>query len=174
MVGISGIRLLAASCALLATAATGSAQTKIAIINLQRAVLESAEIKKASAELEAKYKPKQQAIEKLQKEIQALQQNLQSNAGKLTQQAEADLTAQGQRKQRELTRLTEDLQADVERERNEILGRSSQRMQEVVKKLAEEKGFDVVVDVSNTVYFKAALEITTESITAYDKAYPAK
>jgi outer membrane protein len=174
MVGISGIRLLAASCALLATAAAGSAQTKIAIINLQSAVLESAEIKKASAELEAKYKPKQQAIEKLQKEIQALQQNLQSNAGKLTQQAEADLTAQGQRKQRELTRLTEDLQADVERERNEILGRSSQRMQEVVKKLAEEKGFDVVVDVSNTVYFKAALEITTESITAYDKAYPAK
>jgi len=174
MVGISGIRLLAASCALLATASAGSAQVKVAIINLQRAVLESAEIKKASTELEAKYKPRQLAIEKLQKEIQALQQNLQSNAGKLTPQAEADITAQGQRKQRELTRFTEDLQADAERERNDILGRSSQRMQEVVKKLAEEKGIDVVVDIANTVYFKPALEITTESITAYDKAYPAK
>ena len=105
MVGICGIRLLAVSCALLATASAGSAQSKVAIINLQRAVLESAEIKKASAELEAKYKPRQQALEKLQKEIQALQQNLQSNAGKLTQQAEADITAQGQRKQRELTRF---------------------------------------------------------------------
>jgi len=174
MIGITGIRLLAASCALLATASAGSAQSKVAIINLQRAVLESAEIKKASTELEAKYKPRQQAVEKLQKEIQALQQNLQSNAGKLTPQAEADITAQGQRKQRELTRVTEDLQADVERERNDILGRSSQRMQEVVKKLAEEKGIDVVVDISNTVYFKPALEITTESIAAYDKAYPAK
>ena len=47
-------------------------------------------------------------------------------------------------------------------------------MQEVVKKLAEEKGIDVVVDISNTVYFKPALEMTTESIAAYDKAYPAK
>jgi outer membrane protein len=174
MVGKFGIRLLAVSCALLVTASAGFAQAKIAIINLQRAVLESAEIKKASTELEAKYKPRQQAIEKLQREIQGLQQNLQTNAGKLTPQAEADLTAQGQRKQRELTRLTEDLQADVERERNEILGRSSQRMQEVVKKLAEEKGLDVVVDISNTVYFKPALEITTESIAAYDKAHPAK
>ncbi|HTM47515.1 MAG TPA: OmpH family outer membrane protein [Bryobacteraceae bacterium] len=174
MVGKFGIRLLAAACALLVTASAGFAQAKIAIINLQRAVLESAEIKKASTELEAKYKPRQQAIEKLQREIQGLQQNLQSNAGKLTPQAEADLTTQGQRKQRELTRLSEDLQADVERERNEILGRSSQRMQEVVKKLAEEKGFDVVVDISNTVYFKPALEITTESIAAYDKAHPAK
>jgi outer membrane protein len=170
----SGVRLFAASCLLLAAASAGSAQSKIAIINLQRAVLESAEIKKASAELEAKYKPRQDSIQKLQRDIQALQQNLQSSAGKLTPQAEADLTAQGQRKQRELTRQTEDLQADVERERNDILGRSSQRMQEIVKKLAEEKGFDVVMDVSTTVYFKPALEITTEAITAYDKAYPAK
>jgi outer membrane protein len=174
MVRNSAIRLIAGSCALLAAASAGSAQTKIAIINLQRAVLESAEIKKASAELEARYRPRQQAIEKLQKDIQALQQNLQSNAGKLTPQAEADITTQGQRKQRELTRLTEDLQADVDRERNDILSRSSQRMQEIVKKLAEEKGIDIVTDISNTVYFKPALEITTESIAAYDKAYPVK
>jgi outer membrane protein len=174
MFGKSGIRLLVVSSALLAGASAGLAQTKVGIINLQRAVLESAEIKKASTELEAKYKPRQTTVEKLQKDLQGIQQNLQTNAGKLTPQAEADLTAQGQRKQRELQRLTEDLQADVERDRNDILGRSSQRMQAVVKKVAEAKGLDVVVDISNTVYFKPALEITTESIAAYDKEYPAK
>jgi outer membrane protein len=168
------MRPLVVLSALLAAASAVSAQSKVAIINLQRAVLESAEIKKASAELEAKYRPRQQQMDKLQKDLQALQQNLQTNAGKLTPQAEADLTTQGQRKQRELQRLTEDLQADVERERNDILGKSSQRMQAVVKKLAEGKGIDVVVDISNTVYFKPDLEITTESIAAYDKEYPAK
>ncbi len=113
-------------------------------------------------------------MEKLQKDLQAIQQNLQTNAGKLTPQAEADLTAQGQRKQRELQRLNEDLQADVERDRNEILSKSSQSMQAVVKKLAEAKGIDVVVDIQNTVYFKPDLEITTEVIAAYDKEHPAK
>jgi outer membrane protein len=174
MFGKSGVRLFVVSSALLAAASAGSAQPKVAIINLQRAVLESAEIKKASTELEAKYKPRQLKVEGLQKELQSIQQNLQANAGKLTPQAEADLTGQGQRKQRELQRLTEDLQADVERERNDILGRSSQRMQAVVKKVAEAKGIDLVVDISNTVYFKPDLEITTESIAAYDKEYPAK
>jgi outer membrane protein len=174
MFGKSGVRLFVVSSALLAAASAGSAQPKIAIINLQRAVLESAEIKKASTELEAKYKPRQLKVEALQKELQSIQQNLQANAGKLTPQAEADLTTQGQRKQRELQRLTEDLQADVERERNDILGRSSQRMQAVVKKVAEAKAIDIVVDISNTVYFKPDLEITTESIAAYDKEYPAK
>src|SRR5437660_10680576 len=165
-------RLVALAAALLAAASVGSAQTKVGIINLQRAVLESAEIKKASAEMENKYKPRQAEIEKLQKEIAGIQQSLQS--GKLNALGEQDANAQGQRKQRELTRITEDLQADVDRERNEILGKSSQRMQEVVKKLATEKGLDIVIDITNAVYFKDSLEITTEAIAAYDKAYPAK
>jgi Skp family chaperone for outer membrane proteins len=47
-------------------------------------------------------------------------------------------------------------------------------MQEVVRKLADVKGLDVVVDANSTIFFKPALEITAESIAAYDKAYPAK
>jgi outer membrane protein len=150
------------------------AQTKVVVINLQRAVLESDEIKKASAEMETKYKPRQAEIDKLQNEIQLIQQQLQTNAGKLNPQAESDLNAQGQRKQRELQRKSEDLQNDVNNDRNEILQKSSQKMAEVVKKLAEEKGYDVVVETSNTVYFKPALDITTDAIAAYNKAYPSK
>jgi outer membrane protein len=160
--------------AMFSIAGIASAQSKIAIINLQRAVLESEEIKKASAELEAKYKPRQQAAEKLQQDLQNIQQQLQTGQGKLAPQAEADLQAQGTRKQRDLQRISEDLQADVERDRNAILSKSSQQMQTVVKQLAEAKGYDVVVDSQTTIYYKAALEITTDAIAAYNKAYPAK
>jgi len=84
------------------------------------------------------------------------------------------LTVQGQRKQRELQRLQDDLQADVDRERNDILQRSGTHMQEIVKKLAEEKGLDVVIDTSNTVFYKASLDITADAVAAYNKAYPVK
>ena len=47
-------------------------------------------------------------------------------------------------------------------------------MSDVIKKLAEEKGLDMIVDVNNTLYFKPALELTTEAIAAYDKAHPAR
>jgi outer membrane protein len=153
-------------------AKAGAAQTKVAVINLQRAVLESEEIVKAGAVMEAKYKPRQQEIEKIQRDLQTIQQQLQAGAGKLTPQAEADLTAQGQRKQRDLQRLNDDLQADVNAERNDILSKSSQKMSEVVKKLAEEKGYDMVVDTTNTIYFKPALDITAEALAAFNKAYP--
>lgn len=169
---ISGLRAFLVCSATLLMGSIVSAEIKVAVINLQRAVLESEDIRSVSAAMEAKYKPRQAELEKLQRDIQSLQQQLQAGAGKLTPQAESELTAQGQKKQRDLTRLGEDLQGDVDRERNEVLGKSSQRMTEVVKKLAEEKGYDVVVDVSNTVYFKPALEITAEALAAYNKAYP--
>jgi outer membrane protein len=144
------------------------------IISIQKAVLDTAEIKKAQNELEQKFKPRQDQMGKLQADLQNIQNQLQSMQGKLTPQAEQELTAQGQKKQRDLQRLSEDLQADVDRDRNDILSRAGQRMTEVVKKMAEERGFDVVVDVNDTVYFKPALEITKDAVVAYDKAYPVK
>ena len=170
----STIRGLLVAAAILCPATTLLAQAKVAIVNMQRAVIETAEIKKAQGEMEAKYRPRQAQMEKLQGEIRQVQQQLQSMAGKLTPTAEQDLNIQAQRKQKELQRLGEDLQADVDRERNDILGKTSQRMQEIVKKLAEEKALDVVVDVNSTIFFKPALELTAEAIAAYDKAYPPK
>lgn len=170
----SGLRLSLACVALFAVSQAASAQTKVGVVNLQRAVLESAEIKAATARMEAKYKPRQAEIQRIQKELEGLQQQLQSQAGKLTPQAEADIQAQGQRRQREGQRLTEDLQQEVDAERNEILSRTSQKMQEVVRKVAEEKTLDIVVDVTNTVFFKPALDITADVLAAYDKANPAK
>jgi outer membrane protein len=168
-----GIGPLMVCSALIGVAQMASAQPKVSVINLQRAVLESAEIKKADADMQARYKPRTAAIEKLQKDIADIGQQLQTNAGKFTQQAEADLTAQGQKKQRDLQRLQEDLQADVDRERNDVLQKATLKMSDIVKKIAEEKGYDLVVDTGTAVYFKPAMEITNDAIAAYDKAYPA-
>ena len=158
---------------LLISARPASAQLKVAIINTQRAVLETAEIKKAATELEAKFRPQQQDIEKRTKELQDIQSKLE-NAAKLKPDQAAELQSEGQRKQRVLQRMTEDLQADVDRERTEILNKGGQRMQAVVTKLAEEKGLDLVIDTSNAVFFKQAMEITNDAIAAYDKQHPLK
>jgi outer membrane protein len=109
---------------------------------------------------------------KLQADLQSIEQQL--NSGKLNQQAAADLQAQGQRKQRDAQRLSDDLQADFDRDRQEILGKASQKMQAVITKLAEEIGLDIIVDSSQTLYFKPALDLTADATTAYNKANPAK
>jgi outer membrane protein len=169
-----GLRPFLVCSALIVSAQLASAQAKVGVINLQRAVFESAEIKKADAQMQATFKPRQDKIDGLNKDIAALSQQLQSSNGKLTPAAEADLQAQGQRKQRDLQRLTDDLQADATAYRNDVLSKSSEKMQAIVKKLAEEKGLDLVVDTSTALYYKDAMDITKDAIAAYDKAYPPK
>lgn len=157
-----------------AAAQSTVAPTKVGIINLQKALLDTAELKKASADLETKYKPRQDEIEKLQREINDIQTQLQSSAGKLSEPGQADLQASGEQKQRQVQRLTDELQSDVDAERNQILQRAQTRMYEVVKKMADEKGLDMVADATTVFFFKPALDITAEATVAYDKAYPVK
>lgn len=150
------------------------AQTKVGVVNFQKALLDTAELKKASIDLQNKFKPRTDQVAKVQSELNDLQTQLQSSQGKLSPAGEADLQARAQRKQTEYQRLSQDLQDDANAEREVVLKRSSQRMVDVIKKIAEEKGLDVVVDTQYTLFSKPTLEITTDATAAYDKAYPVK
>ncbi len=41
-----------------------------------------------------------------------------------------------------------------------------------MKKLAEEKGLDIVVDTVNTVFYKPTFDLTADATAAYNKTYP--
>ena len=158
--------------ALAPLAVSASAQTKIAVVNVQKAMADTDEIKKASAAVEAKYKKPQDELAKLQADLQSIE--AQVGSGKLNQNAIAELQALGQRKQRDAQRLSDDLQADFDRDRQEILGKASQKMQDIISKLAAEKGFDLIIDSSQTLFFKPTMDLTTDATAAYNKANPAK
>lgn len=166
--------ILLASCAFAVLGSSSlMAQTKVGIINVQRAILETAQIKKAQAEMEAKFKPRQDELEAAQTELANIQRQLEAGGQNMAPAQAADLQGRGQLLQRRAQRLQEDLQADVSRDRDAILGQVGQRMQEVVDKIAAQKDLDVLIDVSNAVFYKPALELTDEAIAAYDSAHPA-
>src|SRR5580704_18093592 len=91
----------------LASIGAANAQVKIAVINTQKALLETEDIKKAQADLEAKFKPRQDQMVKLQKELEDIQAQL--NSGKLNELGTQELQTEGAHIQRELRRLQQDL-----------------------------------------------------------------
>jgi outer membrane protein len=159
--------------ALLAMAQAAPAQLKVAVINMQQAVFATAEVKKADADLQVRLKPDQDRAQKLQTDLQAITQQLQSATSKLTDQQQEDLNNEGQRKQRDLQRLTTELQEAADGARQDILPKCTTRMVEVLKKLAAEKGYDLIVESTVTYFAKTGLDITADATAAYDKAYPA-
>lgn len=167
-----GIRPLTVCSALLALAPGAFAQAKVAVVDLQQAIFDTAEIRQANAEMTAKYKGRDDAIQQLSLQGAAAQKKLTDGQDTLTDQQQADLQAQVAKLQRDVTRQREDLQADVQKDRDEILGKAQDRMLAVVRKLSEERGYDMVTDVHALVYFKPATDITKDATAAYDSAYP--
>ena len=138
------------------------------MVNFNKALEDTAEIKKAAVDMSLMFKPRSDELEQLSKDLMALQQKIQAAGNTDVSQ----LQAEGQRKQRRAQRLNEDLQTDREFERNEILQRAAQKMSEVIKKLAAEKGLDLILDITSTLYVGAALNITADATSAYDKTHP--
>lgn len=168
-----GFRPLLVCSALLTLSQIAPAQIKVAVIDTQKAVFETAEIKKAEADLQATLKPRTDRALQLNNELQSIQQQLQTQGSKLSQQQTEDLQSDGQRKQRELQRLQTELQETADAARQDVIPKCTLRMKEIVKKLAEEKGVDLVMDTQVALYFKPAMDITADATAAYNKAYPA-
>jgi outer membrane protein len=170
------LRPVMACVSFFAVAQAMPAQMKVAVINFQTAVYGTAEIKKADAQMQAKYKTVDTEIAQLSAQLADIQKKVQAGeSATLTADQLTSLQSQGGRIQRELQRKQEDRQADVERDTSDIIGATQQKMLEVVKKLAEERGLDLVVEGGPpyAYFFKPAMDITQDATAAYDKAYPA-
>src|ERR1039457_1552826 len=98
--------------AMLAAPVAAQAQGKIGVINFGAALGNTAEGKKAMAELQKKYVPRQQELERLQKEIQSIQQQLSKSTAALSDEEQGRLTRDLDDKQKLLKRSTDDAQTD--------------------------------------------------------------
>lgn len=162
-----------------APAAGAAAPVKsVGIINLRGAIGNTAEGKQASAELQSQFAPRSSEIDAMTKQINDLQQKLQAGQGKLSQEEETRLTAEGQRLTQRLDRRRNDFQEDASAAQQEVLERIGRKMVDVLDRYARENGFSVVLDTSGQnspiLYASNQVDVTQDIIRLYDQAYPVK
>jgi len=162
-----------------APAAGAAAVAKsVGIINLRGAIGSTAEGKQASAELQSQFAPRSAEIDNQTKAINDLQQRLQSGQGKLSQEEEARLTAEGQRRTQKLDRLRTEFQDDASAAQQDVLERIGRKMVDVLDRYARENGFSVILDTSGQnspiLYASNQVDVTQDIIRLYDQAYPVK
>lgn len=184
------LRFGASAAACLLAAVAGIAQTApaaggassgtklVGIINLRGAIGNTAEGKQASAELQSQFAPRSAEIDTMRKQISDLQQKLQAGQGKLSQDEEARLTAEGQRLTQRLDRRQNDFQEDAQAAQQDVLERIGRKMVDVLDRYARENGYSVVLDVSGQnspiLYASNQIDVTQEIVKLYDQAYPVK
>jgi outer membrane protein len=158
--------------------AAGTAKQLVGIINLRGAIGSTEEGKQASAELQSQFAPRSAEIDNLTKQINDLQQKLQAGQGKLSQEEETRLTADGQRLTQRLDRRRSDFQEDASAAQQEVLERIGRKMIDVLDRFARANGYSVVLDTSGQnspiLYASDQVNVTQDIIKLYDQAYPVK
>jgi outer membrane protein len=167
------MRTLLATILLAAASVPAMAQAKLAVVNFDRAVAETAEFKKAAASIEAKFKPLQDQLAKEQTKLDDYSKQMQ-NAGSLSRAGQAELQSKGERQKTRVDRMQQDLQEEFTADRDAAVKLISTRLGDVVKKFAEDNQFDAILDADAVRYAKNALDVTDKVIAAYDTAHPAK
>jgi outer membrane protein len=158
----------------LAAAMTVQAQTKVAAINIQAAIIGTKDGQKAAAELTAKMQPKKRELEGKQNEINTLQDQLNKGQNTMSDAAKADLYKSIEAKKKTMQRQMEDAQADLEADQNKLMQQLGQKIVAVIERYARDNGYTMVVDVGNpqspVIYASPSVEITKEVIELYDKS----
>jgi Skp family chaperone for outer membrane proteins len=135
--------------ALAVTLTAQAQQGKIAVINIQGAIISTKDGQKAAAELNAKTAPKKKELEQKQNDINALQDQLNKGSNTLSDSAKNDIYKNIESKKKSLQREVEDAQADLEADQNKLLQQLGQKILAVIEKYSRDNGFTLVVDVSS-------------------------
>ena len=172
------LRLLVPIVSLLIWTPFGQAQvSKVAVVDFERAIVESVEGKKSSDKFNATLQTKQADAEKRQKELEDAQKKLQTQERTLSEVAKANLQKDIDRHTTELQRFNEDSQKELQSLRDELLRPIAEKASGLLNAIAAEKGYTLVVDVSNpqnnVVWFNPQNDITAELTRRIDAATPA-
>ena len=158
-------------------AAPAAIPTKIGIVNIQQAILGTADGKKASADLQTKFNPRKSALEKRQSDLQQMEDQLRKGSATMSDEAKARMQRDIENNTKSLQRDAQDLNDDVDQENGKLMNEIGGKMMQVIEQYATQNGYAVVLDVSNqqspVLWASAATEITGDIVRLYDQAHPA-
>jgi outer membrane protein len=147
-------------------------RSKIGIINIQRAIVETEEGKKAQEKLKADFAPKQSELRARQEEIEKLRKQLQEQERALSDEARANLVRQIGTKTRDFNRSREDFNSDGQQAQSEVLGKIGQKVLKVLEQYALENGYHVVIEIGSpqtpVVWANTAVDMTDDIIKRYN------
>ena len=141
-------KLLLALVLTIVPAATAE-QVKIAVIDMERAIVQSVDGKKAEAAFTARFEALRKDIEAKQKHIEDQQNKLKTQERLLSDTVKADIAKDVTRSQTELSRIQEDAQKELDTLRSDLMRPIAQVAETVVNNFAKEQGFTLVIDSSN-------------------------
>jgi outer membrane protein len=160
--------------ALLVSAAPAAAQSKVAVIDVRRAVLETEQGLRVQATLKKLFDQRQGDLDSKQRQLQTDKETLDKEAqgGKTSKEVLQKKYETLQRAAAELQNSMVESQREMQRKEGEMTTPILQGVLDAVKRIAAQDGFEMVLEKSAVPYFRGDLELTDRAIQLYNSGQP--
>ncbi|MFP5518851.1 MAG: OmpH family outer membrane protein [Bdellovibrionia bacterium] len=160
--------VLAATLVLFAGAA--QAQNKIALVDMQKAVQATAAGKKAKTELETEFNKKKKELEKKEADLKKMGEDLERKKAVLSEEAFQKKQAEFQDEMLKYREVVGKSQMEIQKKERDLTAPILEKMRKTIEKVAQEKGYDLVLENSQMVLFAAkTADITDAVIKEFEK-----
>jgi len=155
-----------------AAALPAAAQTKIAVIDVQRVVSESDPGKEVMQRLKALTDAKSQEGQTLQQEFAALQEQFNKQRFTVSESRQAEMSKEIEDKQIAIRRFQDDAQREVQEAQRRELGGLEERILPIINQVGQEQGYTLIFNKfqSGLVFADEAVDITDEVIRRFNTA----
>jgi outer membrane protein len=140
----------------------------VAIVDVQRAVMETRDGLRAQAELKRMFDERQQELDARQAELGRERDEIERQAPTLSRVAVEKRREEWQRKMTELQSMFVEYNKDLQKRQGELTAPIVRKLLAVVARTAERDGYDVVLDKQATPYARRSLDLTEQVVKAYD------
>jgi outer membrane protein len=163
-------RLLAsvAFTALLLVAGPAKADTRVAVIDMQRAVMQTEDGLRAAANLKKLFESKQQELNRKQVELGKQHDEIEKQSKVLSKEALAKRVDDWQKQMTDLQSVYMEYNKELDKKRQEITDPIVEKVYAIVKRLATTENFDIVVDKQAVPYVRGDLDLTDKCIQIYN------
>lgn len=153
------------------------AQSKIAVIDTQRAIMETEDGLRMQANLKKIFESKQVELDSKQKKLEQERADIEKQRGVLSQEALQRRAEDWQREMAALQQMYVNYNQELQQKQGELTQPIIQKTMQLIRRLATQEGYDLVVDKQAVPYSRSDLDVTDRVITMYNSgagAAPAK
>ena len=163
------ISVVVSAVAVLLGSAQAHAQSKIAVVDTQRAIMETEDGLRAQATLKKVFDNKQRELDKKQEDLQKEREDIEKQRDVLSKTALAKRVDKWQREMMALQGVFVDYNKELQKKQGELTQPIVQKIMGTIRRLATQDGLDLVIDKQAAPYVRSDLDVTDRIITLYNQ-----
>jgi outer membrane protein len=141
---------------------------RVAVVDVQRAMLQTEDGLRVQATLKKEFDKKQQELNKKQTDLQKQKEDLDKQGKVLSKDAYEKKLGELQKQMVDLQTMYVDYNKELEKQQKEKTEPIFEKIMAIVKRIATTENYDIVVDKTTVAYVRTDLDLTDKCIQMYN------